>query len=626
MPRLLELIGAEQVDAAVVLDQVAEEDVHERAGLVAEDDALQRRVDGDARLHALGELDLRTPLGGGVVVLGHVGDVGERHRARALAVVDRRVPDADLGLRGLDRDVGRVVDRLAGVRRVLEHRHDEAVAVREHDVALPPPGEPRLRLVQRQLADRAREQPLLALDVVARGVDVHEVVVRPQLLLLVIRRLGGAVDRLLPALRVVARVLEDAVGVLRIDDALEPGGVARPQRGVLDRRALEEVAQRGLPVALVLGHELLDLDVVEAPGVVGRVDVVLDERVLDDRLVWRRLRLVAQPDHRLEDDDHDQPGQERPDQGAPAHHAPVAHLVRRSDGPAELPQPHREHDHADDQHDRLEHERVLVRPDPGDVQVRRAVRDRAVGVVLPQERVDPQPVVDGEEHAGCDERAGGEGRRQLRDETGGAAHPGRAGALVPRDPRARNPGYQRHERDVGQLVGGHHDRRVLEDVEAEVVVVDRIGLVERLGVEEGEIGQVVAGVTDPQHEPDQQPQLRPPPPRHAVEAESHGHDHRERPEHEGDREQDRPGLEVGPEDALEAEALEEPVLHQQVRELVEQEEHEQDGGEPERARPQPATRRRPRELDRRQADEPDPGIRWAWSLDGRHQACSAGRL
>ena len=57
------------MDAGLVADQVAEQDLDQRAGLIADDKPLQQRVDIDAGAHVARELDLGPSLLGRNIML-----------------------------------------------------------------------------------------------------------------------------------------------------------------------------------------------------------------------------------------------------------------------------------------------------------------------------------------------------------------------------------------------------------------------------------------------------------------------------------------------------------------------------------------------------------------------------
>ncbi len=184
--------------------------------------------------------------------------VGKRHRGGALAVVDAGLGDGELGIPHLRRDVVRDVARPALGRDVRDRGHDEAESVGEHHEALAPVGEPGHGLVEGRLAHRGHEHAFLAADRVANGVDVEEVVVGPQLLLLLQELERRAVNHG-AALR-----LQDALCVLPVDPPLEVADESRPQRRVLQRGAREERLGRGHGIAGPVREEVDLLDVARA--------------------------------------------------------------------------------------------------------------------------------------------------------------------------------------------------------------------------------------------------------------------------------------------------------------------------------------------------------------------------
>ncbi len=177
----------EVVRARLIGDEIGEQDLPELAADVAEDEALEQRVDVYAGVHLGRVPDLLAPLHVGEVELLHARDVGVGDGARPLAVVDALLLLGEARHGRGRRQAARQVrgqpfaDRLGGVRG------DEPEAVGVEHEALGPPGEPGLRLDERHLAHAAHHEALLAGDVVAQVVHVEELVVRAA-----VRRFGNA--------------------------------------------------------------------------------------------------------------------------------------------------------------------------------------------------------------------------------------------------------------------------------------------------------------------------------------------------------------------------------------------------------------------------------------------------
>ena len=88
--------------------------------------------------------------------------------------------------------------------------------------------------------------------------------------------------------------------MLPVDPALEVAHEARPERGVLERRAREQLLGRRHRVAGPVRQEVDFLDVLQAVGVARGVDVARDEGKLDDGLVRLDEDPVADDDGALE--------------------------------------------------------------------------------------------------------------------------------------------------------------------------------------------------------------------------------------------------------------------------------------------------------------------------------------
>ena len=254
--------------------------------------------------------------------------------------------------------VGHVV-RLPGNVGLAGRRHHQAPAVGEEHEALTPVREPRHRLVERRLADGRHEHAGLPADRITHAVDVDEVVVRPQLLLLLKELESRAVHH-----RVALR-LEDALRVLLVEPALQVAREARPERCILEGRALEELRRRRDRIAGTVRGEFDLLDRIEAVGRPRGVHVPGDVRKLHDGLVGADRDEVPDHDQPLEgevggdehEDDHQRPPQDAPArfglrrlravQGAEEHDGGYGHAEHHEGRDADVAQVREETGHVD---------------------------------------------------------------------------------------------------------------------------------------------------------------------------------------------------------------------------------------------------------------------------------------
>jgi len=239
-------------DAALRREVVREEQVL-LAEARGERELLEPGVDRDAALAGVAGVDVLVARG--VVQLLGAGAHDD--------VLVGELAEEDLGPRDLRERVGRhgrdVLGEEVGQslgRHPVHGAHDDAVAVREGQALVDPARG--LQVLVGKLPRREHQLAVLAVQRVAVVVDVHELVVGPDLLELTVR----AQQR----------------PVIPEPDVLDRGGVARERPRV-----------EGL-----LGREPALLDPVEPVGLAGHPDVVLDERPLGDELVRRHAEALEQ--------------------------------------------------------------------------------------------------------------------------------------------------------------------------------------------------------------------------------------------------------------------------------------------------------------------------------------------
>ena len=218
------------MDPGLVTDEPGEQDVEQLPALPTEHQPLEQRVDRHSRIHVRGKPHLCSTLVGGEVELHHLAHVAKCQRTGTFSVVDARVLEVQLGPFGATGDVPHRIAWLTFGGHPSDRRQHQTVAVGEQQELLPPPGQPGLRLDEGDLPDGTGVHVDLPIRHVPNGVQVEEVVVRPEFLLL-----PEDLERRCIHRGVAARQ-EDAVRVLRIDQPLQPAHKPRPQRSVLERR------------------------------------------------------------------------------------------------------------------------------------------------------------------------------------------------------------------------------------------------------------------------------------------------------------------------------------------------------------------------------------------------------
>ncbi len=358
----------------------------------------------------------------GIVQLPRVGALGCADD-RVLGGLRREV-DARLirGQRTVGGDAALEELRVAVVGHRVPVGGDHAEAVGEHSVVVHPA--PLAAGGQVELTDGDHGVGLVR--VVVECVPVDGELVRELVVLLVL-------------LELTERRRDDR----RVEQA-DRGG----RFGVLAQLSLLRLGARGVR---------FDLDAVEAVGIAGRIDVALDELLLE------HLRVRVDPDRlderRVDPADHDRRDDHERD--ADRGQLPAA-------AGAGVEEQHR-HEHADDGEDRLRGQHRV------DVGVRGAVEPVAL---LGQERVAVEPVVRGDEEREHTREHGDVDAGGPRDPLALAAD-GQAAVQV-----VREHGHERaEERDRHEECDDHPQRGQREQVEGDVDPELGVGLTEGLAVE-----------------------------------------------------------------------------------------------------------------------------------------------